>query len=351
MRFPATTSALLGAALLGLTACAGPAPGDQPAHPAPEAPSLAILPLQGLVAEVEDLRLLATLLREAFESSPELVGRLVPQEDVERVLAAGRIRIVDTLSPSVARRIAGELGGVRLLTSSLVFASAEPEPTAAVMLRLYDASGRRLGSRLWLRRGSQDQDLFGLNGSDDLDLLFQRGAPRLAEAAFAGFGRLPGGDRPRLAVFPFESSWEIPASGPLAGLIASHLLEEEFGSEVLEPGDLNEAFLAARIRYLRLAGVEEVKALGRAAGVRWLVTGSVLDFDFGKGAEATPSVSVVLRVFDVESGQTVASTLAQRHGDDGEILFGAGRADHPILNLADAIRVGLEELQPTWQGS
>jgi hypothetical protein len=343
---PAT--AVLAAALL-LGGCAS-AEAESAAPAGPAGPRVALLPLQGMLAPVEEVQRLKGLLRQAF--AEELGDEaLVSEAEVEAVLAADRIRVVDTLTPETAARVAAGLGGARLVTSTLVYARGNDDPAAAVLLRSFDAEGHRLGSRLWLRLGSDDQDLFGLEGSEDFTTLFERGAPRIASGALRDLERRPSFERVHVAVIPFESNFDDPDSGPLAGLVAAHLLEEDFAVAVTEPADLTQAFLAARIRYLRLTRPADIQAIGRAAGVRWLLTGVVLDFELSDNPAVPSTASVLLRVFDVESGRTVASTLAQNTGDEGEILFGAGLAPHPILNLAEAVRSGLDDLEPTWQGS
>lgn len=354
MSTTALRTGLLLAALAAGGACSSRPPAEAAAATEGEIPAargIALLPLQGLVVEVEELRRATATLREAFENSPLRTLPLIPAGEVERVLAARRIRVVDTLTPQAAAAISRDLGGARLLTGTYAYATDQPEPTAALMLRCFDADGTRLGSRLWLRRGNQDQDLFGLNGSTALAEMLARNAAAIADAALARMERRPAPGRPRVAIFPFESNWDTPESGMLTSLVAAHLLEEEFGLEVIEPRDLGEAFLAARIRYLRLAGVQDVQQLGRAAGVPWLVTGAVLEFDYGGGEAGVARASLIVRLFDVERGRTVASALGLHAGDEGEIVFGAGLAAHPIDNLAHALREGIQELEPTWQGS
>ena len=338
----------IAAFLLLLGGCS--AAGTEPMVGEPDGPRLALLPLQGMKAPVEEVRRLRQLLREAFVA--ELGEQaLVPDDEIERTLSADRIRVVDTFPLETAAHVSASLGGARLITSTLIYARLETEPTAALLLRSYDSEGYRLGSRLWLHRGSQDEDLFALGGSEDFTALFERATPGIAEDALDDVRQGRPGEWPRIAVIPFESNYDHPDSGPLAGVLAAHLLEDDFEVAVIEPGDLNLAFQQAGIRYLRLTRSEDVQRIGRAASARWLLTGVVLDFELSENPAVPSAVSVLIRVFDVERGRTVATTLAQHSSDEGEILFGAGMPTHPILNLAEAIRSGLDDLESTWQGS
>ena len=313
--------------------------------------SLAILPFRPLDASVEDVALAQAALTLQLRSGPSGGLRIVPEETVEDALRARRIRVVETFTAETASFLTSRLDGAMLLTGTLLYARAAPAPEAALLIRLFGSDGRRLGSMLWMERSEDTADGWGLDAVTSMDELFELGALELSARLKARGSAMPDSARPRIAVLPFDSAMDEQGVGLLAALMTAHALEEEFGVGVVEPGDLLDGFRRAQVRTLDMLGVDGARRLAEEVGVRWLVTGSVLEMDYGSGLEPPPRLSLILRLFDAQARRTVKSISVSRSGDEGETVLGAGLTPHPVLNMQTALLEGLSQLENAWLSS
>ncbi len=331
--------------VLLLAACQA-APGTAGGDGAPPV-RLAVLPFRGVEAPAELVGEIRERLVEALAArgSEVLAGR-----EVEEALRSRRIRVIDTLPPEEARVLAAELDAA-LVTGTLLMARDDPEPELSLLLRFYDREGRRTGSLAWSRRASEEVDLLGLGAPESLQELFAMELPELVAAAVAGWAPPPPGPSPVVAVLPFASAPGAPDSGTQGSVLLAHLLEERYDVRVVEPGDLQRAFLRARIRSLALMNMEDFQRLAAATGARWFIRGQLLESVAGRGPSDPPRVTLVLQIFDAEALRTVASCCVDRSGDEGEIILGIGQAFHPVRNLARALRAGLDRLGEPWASS
>lgn len=310
---------------------------------------LAMLPLRPLLASPEHVVFLQEELWTALFRGPVPSFRAVEENAVEQALRARRIRVVETLPAHDAVYLTNTLDGAGLLCGTLLYASDRPEPTAALLLRMFDGSGKRVGSILWAERASDWDDWLGLNAPPNLEALFRIAATTLRERLVERFESRPPRARTRIVVLPFDPAFEFPESGPLASVVAAHVLEEDLGFEVIEPGDLYDGFRRARVRNMSLLGLDAAQRLAQEVDTRWILYGTVLEFEQGSGLQDPPRAALILRLYDARENRTIESLSVSRSGDQGETVLRAGLTPHPIANLHVALRKGIRNLSRSWE--
>lgn len=315
---------------------AGVAP--QPCAAAHAAPLYALLPLRNQSGDAQAPAELAQLLREQLGARG---ASFVPQEALEQLLEAQRVRYTDSLSVAELAAVRAELGASHVLVGTLFDFERGLEPRVAASLRVLDtASGRRVRSALASLRGADFRGWLGLGAIESIEPLERLCVQRLLEPFDeAGAPRMRAADEgapaQRIAVLPFVNRSTRASAGANLAEILSHEWFEQCGIDIVEPSELRAALVRARIRTLLETDAQTLASVGRALGVECLALGSVdrLGEDELVHGQRYPSLDLALRIVDARTGLIRRSLSLQRCGAEDETVLGLG-AVHDPLELA-----------------
>jgi hypothetical protein len=131
-------------------------------------------------------------------------------------------------------------------------------------------------------------------------------------------------------VLPLEDlSGQVGSAEKLTRIVFTELVSRG-GWEVTDPGQVDGAIVAARIRSTGSLSREQVRIVSDTLGVRWLLTGAALEFGHVRTPDGeVPSVGLSLRLIDGRSGKVMWADQRFHSGDDHETVFGMGRQSDP----------------------
>jgi len=155
------------------------------------------------------------------------------------------------------------------------------------------------------------------------------------------------GPAQRIAMLPLEDLSGQAGVGERLTHIVFTALGRMPAYEVVEPGQVDAALSAARIRSTSMLSKDQVVALSARLAVRWLLTGSALEFGPVHTPDGdVPSVGLALRLIDGTTGRVRWADERIRNGDDRETVFGWGRendgnrlAERTAAELLAALRM------------
>jgi TolB-like protein len=120
--------------------------------------------------------------------------------------------------------------------------------------------------------------------------------------------------------------------------------------DVAEMGESENAVRKHRIRSTGSLDYEQIDELGETLGVRFLMTGTVLEAGTIRTEQGSvPALGVTLKLIDVASKKVIWADVANRTGDDSETVFGWGRehsAEQLAIDTAQDMFKSLAELAP-----
>ena len=127
-----------------------------------------------------------------------------------------------------------------------------------------------------------------------------------------------GGKVCRVAVLPFANQSGYPLGDTLFYRIFVAELLENGNYLVSQEGDVRKIYRQMRVVVGRTPDIEQVRALAGRLGAELVISGSVLEMrDKAKyGRTLEPSIAVVVRILDGESGRTLWTTFVRREGKD-----------------------------------
>ena len=349
-------------------------PGCRSAQPAVDAPPrYALLPLRNLTVDPDLPGLLAERLRQLLEARG---AEFVPPDELERILAANRIRYVDTMGSSGAHAIAEQTGATHLVLGTLIGYEPSDPPRIALSLRVIEcAQGHRVQSTVVSLIGDDFEGLLGLGAIQDPDALAwevvaraadmfdERGAPRPLHPDQRALARYrpvqplfvwvdpaftlePGA---RVAVLPFANRSTMPEAGLLFADLLAHAWMQSMGVESVETGELLDALARQRARSIDSLDSTQLGEVARSVGARYLVLGSIEHLELEvptENGDSFPDLEVWLRLVDAEQGRFVAGVAQRRRGDEYHVALGLG-------SERDAVRLALRtarELLATLSG-
>lgn len=151
----------------------------------------------------------------------------------------------------------------------------------------------------------------------------------------AGFHRAPpaalsGGQKGKIAILPFENLSREEGAGDIAGNLFLVKMLQTGGFEIADPGYVDEALGAERVRLTAHIPLSTLQGLGKRLKVSYILMGSVLEDEMqvlsgvGGGGQV-PSVSITARLIDVSSGRVIWADAQAKRGTDYEKVFGFGR--------------------------
>lgn len=150
-----------------------------------------------------------------------------------------------------------------------------------------------------------------------------------------------------VAVLPLEDlSGQVGSAEKLTRMVFTELVARG-GWEVTDPGQVDGAMVAARIRSTGSLSREQVRTVSDTLGVRWLLTGAALEFGHVRTPDGeVPSVGLSLRLIDGRSGKVMWADQRFHSGDDRETVFGMGRQSDPQALAQTTVAELLAGLRP-----
>ena len=328
-----------------LLGCLGAALALSAAGPVPR---VAVLPAQDLAggkAPLDEVdRLVSGLLIHQGVS-------VVPPGDVLAFLDARRIRHTGGLLPEDMAALRTELeADVVVVVAAQLYVPDPPPRVALAAMAFSCADGSPLGAGEAVLAGEEHPGLLGLREVSDPAVLLERAAAQVvADLARQGFR--PGATwehrRPRrelrptitsaaadlqvperrplrVAVLPFENRSELVSAGEVVAGQVLRALAGRPGLLLLEPGMLRASLLENRVIQDWGVSLPQADALRLGIDPDFLVTGRVVHFA-DAGPAGAPHVAFSVRVLNLHSRRAIWSSFGANLGDDGVILFDAGR--------------------------
>jgi TolB-like protein len=155
------------------------------------------------------------------------------------------------------------------------------------------------------------------------------GAAARRSAARDTTHRLVGTPGVTLAVLPLEDfSGTAGAGDKLTAVVFSALAGA--GVNVIEPGEVDVAFGALRLRSSGALTREQIRDLAVRLGVRYLIAGTVLQYDMIHTPDGdVPALGLALRLIDGINARVRWAGMRAASGEDRETVFGWGRVRNP----------------------
>lgn len=129
----------------------------------------------------------------------------------------------------------------------------------------------------------------------------------------------------KVAILPF---YNISGYRDAGKIVANVFVTEMFKSGrflVEEPGNIAHFMMQERIDTLGEIEIERLKILGKRLGVDAVLTGTVEEFDDGRGGiSSVPTVSITARMISSNTGQLVWSAQNKKRGDDYIVILDLG---------------------------
>ena len=147
--------------------------------------------------------------------------------------------------------------------------------------------------------------------------------------------------RVKVALIPLVNlTTERDAEKKVTYAFITHLLSSH-QFEVLEMGEMLKALKEAKLRPDEDLSIENIKKIGKAAGVDVLLMGAVEEYKIDSSTLLgekifVPEVSIIVRMVSTKDGSIMWSANHHRRGDDRMTIFGMGRIDS-ISELTDVI--------------
>ena len=346
--------ALLAAVVLSAVSFAG----------AEEPSTVALLPFENVSGRVQSVRVIMPAVARALQDRGY---RLVDPARLEAFLARNRIRDTGQLSRTQAAALGREFGvGVAMVGSVAIFNDSAENPQWGLSARFLATES---GAIVWA--GS-----VGLTGDDftiALGLGTVTSSARLAEETATDLLRdlprageplrMPTGGRgllPRLfspkasyrspaltsdppkrvAVLLFENLSERKGAGRIVTDVFVTALARSGRFDVVEPGTVTEALVAAGAAPYGDIDFETLAAVRQRLEADAVILGTVFNYSEGlkRTATTSPEVAFDARMLDAETGRVLWVAERVRNGDDSQIAlhFGKIRAVVPlVLRVAD----------------
>ena len=129
----------------------------------------------------------------------------------------------------------------------------------------------------------------------------------------------------KVAILPF---YNISGYRDAGKIVANVFVTEMFKSgrfRVEEPGNIAHFMIQERIDTVGEIEIERLKILGKRLGVDAVMTGTVEEFDDGRGGvSSVPTVSITARMISSNTGQLIWSAQNKKRGDDYIVILDLG---------------------------
>jgi TolB-like protein len=133
-------------------------------------------------------------------------------------------------------------------------------------------------------------------------------------------------NHPRAALLPLENLTTTPNTSEVVTRVFFAELASTGTVSLVEPGNVDAALDALRIRATGTPTTDQYAALGDTLQVDYIFAGSLLEAGQVPTSEGVvPSVGASMRMVEAKTGKIVWAGVKFRTGDDRETVFGMGR--------------------------
>ncbi len=120
----------------------------------------------------------------------------------------------------------------------------------------------------------------------------------------------------KVCVLPFDNiSKEQDVNLKVMEIFLTELFSGGIFEDIVDPIQANAALGGMRIRKPDSLDKETIKALGDRLGVKYLILGSVTDYDYGKAKDCSAQVGLSVRMIDVDTGNILWTGNGFKNGD------------------------------------
>ncbi len=155
-----------------------------------------------------------------------------------------------------------------------------------------------------------------------------------------------GGKICRVAVLPFSNQTRYPLADTIFYRVFVAELLESGSYLVSQEGDVRKIYRQMRVLVGQTPDVEQVRSLAGRLGAQLVITGTVVEMrDKTKyGRKLDPTMGVIVRILDGETGRTLWTTFVRREGKDYRKIMHFG-----VINTVSALakRVS-QEILAVW---
>jgi hypothetical protein len=383
-------------ALVVALTVAGGAAGSTLARAQDAAPSATTLPVAAAAAEKGAP--IAVLPFEALSDPAApvtgirdvLLGRLaalrialVDEEALERFMRKHRVRYIGGLARETGQALRAETGaGAVLVTSIDLYRETDP-PKFALTCRLISTGER--ARILWMDSarltGDEAPGFLGLGRIDDPRVLRENVIDRLADSLGRHLSRVvarppgttvrargprrfmprifsgspgvpPAGNGPvRIAVLPFSDESTTRHAGDVLFLQVLRFLVDAGNAEVIEPGEVREVLLKARLIQEQGPSIPQADLLRALLEVDVVLFGEVTEYTEAGAGAAEPEIEFSVRAIDTARRQVIWSSVSHGRGDDGVFFFDLGRVPTAHELASEMARGLIERLLSSVEGA
>ncbi len=343
-------------------ACAGARPAPSPASPYPR---IALFPIENRSGTSAPMKRLQVSLEVALRARGLSVAS---GDNVERFLAAHRIRYTGGLDRPTALAAKEELGVDGVLVASIDLYGVLGALQYGMSMRLV-STGQDPTIR-WMdgtaRTADDSPGLFNLGVPGNLKELEDRVISRLTESLVSHLqgngpriGTCSGGSRFRsrtryrssierekplsLAVLPFVNQTSRSSAGDAVALEFVRQLASLNGPRVLEPGIVRTELLRHRVVMQGGVSHEAARVALGSMEVDLVVSGYVWTYE----EQPVPKVEFTVTALETRSNRIVWQSSSYNRGDDGVFFFDAGRVTTASVLACRMARNVAEEMAGT----
>lgn len=324
---------------------------------APADVTLAVLPFENLSSSQDAAAMVQQQLSGALQKKGWTIA---PVEQVEAVLAARRIRYVDSLDDESRRAVLTATGAVAYLAGSVYAFESGRNPVVSFSARILRADGTTAWSDATGLAASDTERVLGFGrastAAEVLNAAVTRIAKRLPDS-LAETALPHGPSRPMflsrpaswnaadldpttphlICVLPLENNTSTPEASKIVGDILALRLSSVSGFEVVSPSRLREAARAAHLASLSNVSNAFLRKLAPHVGTTLFLRGTIYTYsDITGNSDADPAIQLDLTLVDVEAGRVLWAAQHERRGTDYEGLLLLGASSNAVL-LADRV--------------
>ena len=356
---PGARAALLGSALLGLSACGTAPEAIRTADRVRDGrPLIAVFPIENLSGRRAQLADMRRLLIDRLRIAGLGVLDVLDDATLERVVTKHRVRYTAGLEEGFARALRQETGAEAVVIPSLELYDEVIPFRAALFARLVSTGDAPVIRRIegTGMAGDDAPGILGIGLVQSPEVLLERAVDSLATSlvrhvseASDGVGQRPVAARFRpkivyrsdvldpartysIAVMPFFNRSARKYAGELIALHMTRSLLAYPGLQVVEPGIVREELLRYRIIMSDGVSLPETETILNAVNADLVLNGEVLEYRDPLGPSGAPKVDFGLLFIERRTRRVVYSSYSDNAGDDGVFFF-----DWRRVNTAHAL--------------
>ncbi len=151
----------------------------------------------------------------------------------------------------------------------------------------------------------------------------------------------------RVAILPFVNQTGYVSGDRILYNAFAGVMNNNAKVLLAQEGDVRKILRQMKVFTGRYPDVEQMRALAGRLGVQLLITGTVVEMkDKSRGsASLDPSISLILRIVEGDSGRTLWTTYHRREGSQYRVLMHFGKVN-TVTELAKIIS---QEIYDEWE--